>query len=275
MEIAMLVLTAIGVAAAIIAALPPLGFDVRIFGRPNMPLEGIPYFRARQAWRALVVALISLGVSVGAFYYFFRPRVVEKIVEKPVEKIVERVVPQKCPTSQSPPKATSRGKSISQTPISPQATPSQNCPNGICNSGSNLGTQSVNNFGPPPPIFKFTEEVITPLPVGGGSEVLKIHIKIDRAVPGAIVGVVMSGPIDMTPECWNKHKPSLMGTMEQQISITGPLTLGNGHIPNSFGLMILMPSAFTPDQELIATVVAQESVHVVKVFEVGQPYEGN
>ncbi len=97
MEIAMLVLTAIGVAAAIIAALPPLGFDVRIFGRPNMPLEGIPYFRARQAWIAIVVALISLGVSVGAFYYFFRPRTVERVVEKQVEKLV----PAPCPKQQA------------------------------------------------------------------------------------------------------------------------------------------------------------------------------
>lgn len=88
----------IGVAAAIIAALPPLGIDVRFFGRPNVPLEGIPYFRARQAQRAIVVALISLGVSVGAFYYFFRPRVVEKFVEKPVEKLV----PAPCPEPQVP-----------------------------------------------------------------------------------------------------------------------------------------------------------------------------
>ncbi|MCU1302666.1 MAG: hypothetical protein JWQ87_2950 [Candidatus Sulfotelmatobacter sp.] len=74
MGIAMLVLTVIGVTAAIVAALPPLGFDLRIVGRPKMPLEGIPYFRARQAGIAIVIAFVSLGVSVAAFYYFFRPR---------------------------------------------------------------------------------------------------------------------------------------------------------------------------------------------------------
>lgn len=113
MEIAMLVLTAIGVVAAIIAALPPLGFDLRIIGRPRMPLEGIPHFRARQAWIAIAIAAISLGVSVTAFYYFFRPRVVDKIVEKPVDRIVEKVVEKDCPKSalvgkpkQSPPPPT-------------------------------------------------------------------------------------------------------------------------------------------------------------------------
>jgi hypothetical protein len=102
MEIAMLVLTAVGVAAAIIAALPPLGVDIRIFGRPNMPLEGIPYLRAQQAWIAIVVALISLAVSAGAFYYFFRPRV----VEKPVDRILEKIVPAQCP-AEPPAKAKS------------------------------------------------------------------------------------------------------------------------------------------------------------------------
>jgi hypothetical protein len=93
MGITILILTAIGVAAAIINAVPALGIDVRIFGRPNMPLEGIPTFRTRQAWIALAIAVISLAVSGGAFYYFFRPRITEKIVDKtlpcPVQKSPE------------------------------------------------------------------------------------------------------------------------------------------------------------------------------------------
>jgi hypothetical protein len=102
MEIAILVLTAIGVAAGIVSALPPLGFDLRIVGRPKMPLEGIPYFRARQAWVAISISLVSLAVSGMAFYYFFRPRVREKIVEKPVDRIVEKQVsvPVPCPKRQ-------------------------------------------------------------------------------------------------------------------------------------------------------------------------------
>lgn len=128
----------IGVAAAIIAALPPLGIDVRFFGRPNVPLEGIPYFRARQAQRAIVVALISLGVSVGAFYYFFRPRVVEKIVEKPVEKLVlapcpEPQVPSAKPIVGNKSPKTSKDANISSPTQAPQT---QFCEGGNCAQSS-------------------------------------------------------------------------------------------------------------------------------------------
>ena len=48
------------------------------------------------------MALLSLGLSAGAFYYFFRPRIVEKIAEKPVDRIVEKVVPAQCPAPMPP-----------------------------------------------------------------------------------------------------------------------------------------------------------------------------
>jgi hypothetical protein len=140
MEVAMLVLTAIGVAAAIIAALPPLGIDVRIFGRPNMLLEGIPYFRARQAWTAITIAIISLTVSAGAFYYFFHPRIVEKIVEKPVEKII----PQNCPTDKHQPPAAPISKKA------PQTRDGINIKGGVTQSSS--GPQSPNIIGNNPQI---------------------------------------------------------------------------------------------------------------------------
>jgi|SRR5580698_9070345 hypothetical protein len=144
MEIAGLVLAALGVVAAIIAALPPLGVDVRIFGRPNMPLEGIPHFRARQARIAIVVALISLGVSVGAFYYFFRPRVVEKIVEKPIDRIVEKTV-EKPAIVPCPKQKTAPAKAIG-TPIIPVTINSS--PGGFATSGGTLLNPTVNNFAP-------------------------------------------------------------------------------------------------------------------------------
>jgi hypothetical protein len=160
MEIAVLVLTAIGVAAAIIAALPPLGFDLRIIGRPKMPLEGIPYFRARQAWIAIVIAAISLGVSVTAFYYFFRPRTVEKIGEKPVEK----PTPAPCPDQREPTVTPRPGAKPSKShgpvvryPITPPKTsdssqppqPTINAPNGIGISGGQVTNPTVNNYAPP------------------------------------------------------------------------------------------------------------------------------
>ncbi len=151
MEIAILVLTAIGVAAALITALPPLGIDIRVFGRPNMPLEGIPYFRARQAWIAIIVAAISLGVSVGAFYYFFRPRVVEKIVEKPVDRIVEKVVQRDCPKTEPVSKSKHLGgpnqDPKTTRPLSQECAPGANCAQSTGQSGGitagqiNVGAQ--------------------------------------------------------------------------------------------------------------------------------------
>ncbi len=164
MEIAMLVLAAIGVAAAIIAALPPLGVDIRIFGRPNMPLEGIPHFRARQAWIAIVVALISLGISMGAFYYFFRPRVVEKIVEKPVDKLV----PQECPKCSTTTVSSHSKKPAKVAPEQP--TPEQNQsghdnaqtgpitqgPNSALSFDQKGGVTAGTYLGNPPPQFAMT-----------------------------------------------------------------------------------------------------------------------
>jgi hypothetical protein len=175
MEVAMLVLTAVGVAAAIIAALPPLGFDLRIFGRPNMPLEGIPRFRARQAWVAIVIAAISLGVSVTAFYYFFRPR----IVEKPVEKIVEKVVPQDCPVNQpKPAKHIAATKPAIALPPGTTINATTNAPNSAA-VGINTGTVNV---GPRPLEMSMNQELAIGkalIPFKGQS----VAVDIDRATP--------------------------------------------------------------------------------------------
>jgi hypothetical protein len=145
-DIAILVFAAIAAIAAVVAALPPLGFDLRIIGRPKMPLEGIPYFRARQAWIAIGIAVISLAVSMGAFYYFFRPRIVEKIVEKPVEKIVEKVVPKECPqasnTTAAPPKKHGGNSSV-LIPPGTTINATTNAPNSAA-VGVNTGTVNVN-----------------------------------------------------------------------------------------------------------------------------------
>jgi hypothetical protein len=83
-DVEILVLTAIAAAGAVITALPPLGFDIRIRGRQAVPLAPVESRRTRKAWLALVLAVLSLGLSAGAFYYFFHPRIVQKIVDGPV-----------------------------------------------------------------------------------------------------------------------------------------------------------------------------------------------
>src|SRR6266849_5167581 len=81
-DIAILVFAAIGAITAIIKVLPEFGVDLRTIGRRKVPLDQIKTRPRARAWVVLVVALISLGLSLGAFYYFFRPRTVEKNVEK-------------------------------------------------------------------------------------------------------------------------------------------------------------------------------------------------
>ncbi|MFZ0774408.1 MAG: hypothetical protein WCA49_21755 [Candidatus Sulfotelmatobacter sp.] len=79
-DVAMLVFAAIAAIFAVLAVLPSLGFDLRIRGRQNMPPAQTESRPMRKAWLALGLALLSLGLSAAAFYYFFRPRIVEKVV---------------------------------------------------------------------------------------------------------------------------------------------------------------------------------------------------
>jgi hypothetical protein len=163
-NIAILVLAVASAIAAVVAVLPSLGFDLRIIGRPKIPLEGIPSFRARQAWIALAIAIVSLVVSVGAFYYFFHPRNVDRIVEK--------MVPSPCPEQKSPEvtsipgaKPLRRGGRVEAKPITgpkagPVEPPTQNCPNGICVGGELSGTATVNNYEGHKPLIMSADQAV-------------------------------------------------------------------------------------------------------------------
>lgn len=149
-DIAMLVLAAIAAVTGALTVLPLLGIDIRIFGRTKVPsAQGKPRI-AKRVWLALTLAIVSLGLSAGAFYYFFRPRTFYKTVTE------EKRVPEPCP--QAAPEVKPIPKTIQPkhpklslaeptTPDSRVPVPSQNCPNGICNGGDNNGTQTVNNYG--------------------------------------------------------------------------------------------------------------------------------
>jgi hypothetical protein len=147
-DFAILAFAAIAAIASVLTVLPLLGFDIRIRGRQTVPPAPTESRRTRKAWFALALALVSLALSAGAFYYFLRPRVVERTVEKPVEKLV----PAPCPEPQAP--------GVKPTPdtnpprkrehAATNPTPSyQSCPNGICIGGENSGTATVNNYGTP------------------------------------------------------------------------------------------------------------------------------
>lgn len=152
------VTTVILVLLALVPALQAFGFDLRIFRRAPLPPEAIGFKRnfSWRRWVPLTLAMVSLGFSVFAVYYFSRPR----IIEKTVEKIVEKPVASPCPPQTSNPvvgptlgTAPLKGREhIKGNTITAHKSPSpftQNCPNGICNAGNNLGSQTVNNFTPP------------------------------------------------------------------------------------------------------------------------------
>jgi hypothetical protein len=156
-DVAMLVFAAIAAIAGIIAVLPLFGFDLRLRGREPLPLEAVRPKPGIKAWLALVLVLLSLGLSAGAFYYFLRPRTVEKIVEKQV--------PQLCPEQKEPrikpipgAKPLKGSGHVEANPIttpkyndSPQAPQTViNAPQGIGIAGSSVvNNPTVNNFAVP------------------------------------------------------------------------------------------------------------------------------
>lgn len=132
--------------AALVAILDYFGI------KPKRPLWGIlmPLSRNWKLGIMLTLVAASLGMSGYGIYHSLRPKVVEKTVtvtvEKPVDRIVEKIVQAECPK----PQTTARPVGHSKPKAPSQPVPfSQNCPNGICSGGDNLGTQTVNNFTPP------------------------------------------------------------------------------------------------------------------------------
>jgi hypothetical protein len=178
-DFAILAFAAIAAIAAVLAVMPMLGFDIRIRGRQTVPLAPTESKRTRKAWLALVLAILSLGLSGGAFYYFFRPRprVVEKIVEKQVDRIVEKVVERDCP------KSAPVGKSKRSTP---PPTISQECQGGNCaiSNGQQGGITAGLLLGTPPVVF--SPEVKDVVPVAdvdeAGRPIIPAGFKYEKQV---------------------------------------------------------------------------------------------
>jgi hypothetical protein len=188
LEISLLVLTAWCALVGTIALLPLFGFDLRFLRRPRVLIEqaGALPRPTRVTWIALALVIVSLALSSGAFYYFFRPRIVEKTVEKIVEEMVSTPRPeQKEPALAPIPKAKvpkpSGPVGGGQIPVPDKANDSSkppqtviNAPNGIGISGGHVENPTVNNYSPParhiPPEMR--EELIAILrPIKGTADV--------------------------------------------------------------------------------------------------------
>jgi hypothetical protein len=199
-DIAMLVFAALAAMAGVVAILPLFGFDLRIIGRPAVPLDQTTPRTTKRAWLALVLVLVSLGLSTGAFYYFFHPR----IIEKP-ERVVEKSVPTPCPEQKAPEvtplpgakpikkadhmEANPTGPPIARAPLQPlsggiqqsnsggvnvlQGTTGENSP--IINSPVTVG--NVPKYIPPQDALTLTDYL---LKAKGSAQNIKISIRADQ-----------------------------------------------------------------------------------------------
>ncbi len=230
------------------------------------PASTTPKRSLKSYWPMLLMAVLTVATwsAVGSFFYFRQPVVVDKIVEKTVEK----PVPQPCPETGSAPKTGSAPTVVPIPKAKPLNTPSPstviNAPSGIGIAGGEVTNPTVNNFGPPPATFKFTEEVVTPLS-NNGEKFMKVHITTDRSIPGAIVGIVFSGPAEMT----QKDQPVLKGASISQMN-WGQMASGETKelMPNGWAVVINAPASFLPGQELIVPVKSKTDIHVVSVSQV-------
>jgi len=145
-----------------------------------------------------------------------------------------------------------------------------NAPNGIGSIGGTLINPQVNNFGPPPAHLTYTEEVTQALPSDGKAmKQIKLHIHTDRAIPGAVIGVIMSGPFDESSEFYDKNNPSQIGSGSSQVDRRA-LTSHGIAVPNSFALSIGIPAAFNPGVDLVVPLQSTEDIHVLQVVEIRQ-----
>jgi len=100
MNVTILVCTLIMTIAALVLLAPALGFDIRIRGRSAMAAEVSANppsgKRGKRIWAAVVLSILSLGMSAFASYYFFHPRIdiktVNVLIPDPAQtaKIIEQ-----------------------------------------------------------------------------------------------------------------------------------------------------------------------------------------
>jgi hypothetical protein len=95
---------------------------------------------------------------------------------------------------------------------------------------------------------------------------IRVHITTDRSIPGAIIGILFSGEVQMSNGRDQLEKPFLKGSAISQVNWGGPLTSTTGPVPNSVGITINAPSVFVPGEELLVPVKSKADVHVVRVL---------
>ena len=121
-------------------------------------------------------------------------------------------------------------------------TETVNAPYGIGAIGGTLLNPTVNNYGPAPANLTFTEKQASdPVASKSGVYLLKVHIKTDRSMPGAVIGVQFSGEVEISKDDGNQEGPRLANAPIAQVDIGSPLATNGISIPNSYGFTINAP----------------------------------
>jgi hypothetical protein len=188
MSIWSLIVDIIVISGSLVAVLDYFG----IKPRSNVGVASMP----SRKWRLVVMlALVALSLALTgyAFYRSFRPKIVERVVEKPVEKIVEKPISQVFPQTATPP-AAHKGKSTSKLP--PPIINAPSCPNGICPTAPNFGTQTVFNETPVPHVAwgLDTGKTIRPTMVKNPTNAQWVKISVDKAFADPKFAVMCDRP---------------------------------------------------------------------------------
>lgn len=250
-----------------IAALAALLYILEFFGfKPKERLWGLqmPLSRNWKLFILLALVILSLSMSGYGFYRALRPKIVEKTVEK--------VVSAECPNPQTLTKPKVIAKSPSsgaKRPARPIGSVTQGPGSAFSQNQSGGITAGTVNVGPPPANLTYQEELVSSPPESGeGLQVMKVRITTDRPIPGAIIGILFSGPIE--PVTNGEDAPMMEGSPTVQLN-WGALQRKSDHanIPNSLSVTINAPAVFTPSEKLIVTIKSKTAIHVTQVGVLG------
>jgi hypothetical protein len=146
-----------------------------------------------------------------------------------------------------------------------QAAAVLNCPNGICTSNGTIINPTVNNFGEikQVPKFTFTVQDIPPKD-GDGADAKRLSVSVftDRAIPGAVIGLLLSKPAKID---------GLVGITYGIPFSSHPMALIDAEgkpVPNGVAVPLDLPAAFLPGQQLIISLLTTKGAEVQKVLNV-------
>jgi hypothetical protein len=234
-------------------------------------------------WSFLIVCAVAVATIGGGFRYAYREKLADsdrranqwksdadywkdvashpRAPEKFDNNVAQASQPK--PVKKASPKMADSVSAQNSIPA-----PTINAPGGIPITGGTVSNPTVINNGPPLARLSFTEETVAALlEKGEGEKAIKVHITTDRSIPGAVIGIIFSGPVEMS-KGGGPDDPSLKGAAISQMNWGGPLLRNNIPVPNSIGISINAPAAFMPGQELIVPVKSKMDVHVLEVLPV-------